>query len=516
MKLKNQQAWTDMLVDGVAKTLTQLRDLGLLSVIVPDCSAAPNEEVERQTNRILEAIGRYGSPSAQLVNSGISSASSEPTQQPPCPSRGKIFVGTEDSITTPLRYGHILVVPPRAFSEDTLSFKLIDADNVILALTGSLSGLQFTGKPAQGFKDNTAFTERPPKSALVDRIIIIDPLGGIPNSQKNDGARVFINLEEEFQGLLNTLSPDASPGEPGNSHLENLKLAKSALAMLPSTASVVITSPTEAANLKPSDNDTKTLIDGHIPAQVGTRRWQNPLIHNLLTDRPIYSSSLPLGRVKPAAHGAEAESPRMPTTTLAKRGLPVTIFPDPRANPWSPPPPGSSRLRLTDTCMDLPRLVHLINDSFGRKLDIEHYLRRVQDSLAGVIIAGEYEGAAILTWERPFGLPEEEAYGEGRLVPYLDKFAVLKRCQGAGGVADIVFNAMVRDCFPRGVCWRSRKNNPVNKWYFERSAGVRKLPDSTWAMFWTSPSAALDEQLMQDFEDVCKHVEPSWLDGKQD
>jgi amino-acid N-acetyltransferase len=202
----------------------------------------------------------------------------------------------------------------------------------------------------------------------------------------------------------------------------------------------------------------------------------------------------------------------MPTTTLAKRGLPVTIFPDPRVNRWQPPQPGVPRLRLTDTCIDLPRLVHLINDSFGRKLDVEHYLNRVKDSLAGIIIAGEYEGGAILTWETPFGLDEETAYREGRLVPYLDKFAVLRKSQGAGGVADIVFNAMVRDAFPEGVCWRSRKDNPVNKWYFERSRGVLKLPESNWAMFWTTPEAVLNDQMMIDYEDVCRNIAPSWAD----
>jgi amino-acid N-acetyltransferase len=247
---------------------------------------------------------------------------------------------------------------------------------------------------------------------------------------------------------------------------------------------------------------------------VKTRRWQNPLIHNLITDRPIYSASLPIGRVKPSARSTETTPARMPTTTLAKKGLPVTIFPDTRTGAWVPPKPGTPRLRLTDTCIDLPRLVHLINDSFNRQLDVEHYLRRVEDSLAGIIIAGEYEGGAILTWERPFGMDEETAYNTGRLVPYLDKFAVLKKSQGAGGVADIVFNAMVRDCFPTGVCWRSRKNNPVNKWYFERSCGVRKLPESNWAMFWTTPGAATSERVMGDYEDVCRNVVPSWADGK--
>lgn len=117
----------------------------------------------------------------------------------------------------------------------------------------------------------------------------------------------------------------------------------------------------------------------------------------------------------------------------------MTVYPDPGLTGWTPPKPDLPRLKLTDTCVDLPRLVHLIEDSFNRKLDVQDYLNRVERSLAGIIIAGEYEGGAILTWERPFGMDEKTAYESGRMVPYLDKFAVLKKSQGAGGVADIVF-----------------------------------------------------------------------------
>ena len=119
-----------------------------------------------------------------------------------------------------------------------------------------------------------------------------------------------------------------------------------------------------------------------------------------------------------------------------------------------------------------------------------------------------------MTWETPDGLDEQTAYDSGRLVPYLDKFAVLKRSQGAGGVADIVFNAMVRDCFPAGVCWRSRMKNPVNKWYFERSRGTWKLDDTTWAMFWTTPWSDSGERMVRDYESVCRNVVPSWADKK--
>lgn len=529
VKLRETQSWDDSLLDGVAKTLTQLRDLGLQSVIVVDCGLDEGpgpgcyQAVSQQVDRILRAIGRHGSPGAELVGSGIW-RTNEARQTLGSVGATNLFVGFGHAFTTPIRHGHILVVPPRALCEETLTYRPADANEVVFALTNFFAGLQYDKQTLAASKLDVGAHGRLLRKAVVDRIIVIDPYGGIPSRRQGDGARVFINLEEEFDSLHAALAAHEHPDPPRTAagiskrppakHVENLKLVKNTLAILPSTASAIITSPAEAANLRVSPAQAKGTKLGQFAGEVKTRRWQNPLIHNLLTDRPIYSASLPIGRIKSTGRGTEVPLTYMPTTTLAKKGLPVTIFPDPRAGPWLPPKPGSPRLRLTDTCIDLPRLIHLINDSFNRKLDVEHYLRRVEDSLAGIIIAGEYEGGAILTWERPFGLDEETAYREGRLVPYLDKFAVLKKSQGAGGVADIVFNAMVHDCFPSGVCWRSRKNNPVNKWYFERSCGVRKLPDSNWAMFWTTPEAATSEQLMRDYEYVCRNVVPSWDDAK--
>ena len=50
-------------------------------------------------------------------------------------------------------------------------------------------------------------------------------------------------------------------------------------------------------------------------------------------------------------------------------------------------------------CLDYSRLVKLIEDSFGRRLDIDHYRNRIRDKTAAVIVAGDYEGAAIVTKE---------------------------------------------------------------------------------------------------------------------
>lgn len=210
--------------------------------------------------------------------------------------------------------------------------------------------------------------------------------------------------------------------------------------------------------------------------------------------------------------GSNMPHPPISHTTFVKRGMPLSVFPDPRVETWSAHQAGS--VKLSDSCIDLPRLVYLIEDSFNHTLDVQDYLNRVNDRLAGVIIAGEYEGGAILTWELPPGVADDGSEASrSRMVPYLDKFAVLKRSQGAGGVADMVFNAMVRTCFPTGVCWRSRKDNPVNKWYFERSRGTWKLADTNWTMFWTTPGLPNDQQKLQDYEAVCRSIEPSWADN---
>lgn len=441
-----------------------------------------------------------------MIDSPITIGASTDTPISPFTSQN-LFVGNPHCLTAALQEDEIPIIPSFGYTADTCSRKPVDADEAILALIRHLSGLQFLGHEVAEDLQNTKLL----KAAEVYRLIILDPLGGIPANNRATERHLFLNLEQEFEEVKDHLLRASTTGSIGielrkanAQHLKNAELAKNALSLLPPTSSVVVTTPQEAAKERgPTEMDW---------ALVGTRRGQNPLIHNLLTDKPVQSSSLPTERFKTIKSLTGA--PQIGSlTTLAKRGMPLTIFPDPRVTPWRPPQPGEKGLNLTDPCIDLPRLVNLIEDSFGRKLDIDHYLKRIQGNLAGVIIAGEYEGGALLTWEKPWGLKGAEADDPARLVPYLDKFAVLRKSQGAGGVADIVFNAMVRTCFPSGVCWRSRRDNPVNKWYFERSRGTVKFKDMNWAMFWTTPK--LDEQRFQDYESVCRGVEPSWADKKQ-
>lgn len=508
VKLYRPQTIDDSTMEGVAKTLSQLRMLGLLSVVVMDCgSESPTALRSEQANRLAFLLDTFDSRSATVIQNFLL-VDSSPTDPP------KTGSPRLDAtyIRRVLDAGKIPIINDNLPGRDTGDPEKPPPESVIVALTRLLSTSEHT---------HGEVPSEPP--ATIESVIVLDPAGGIPMASDSGITHRFVNLEQEFDSIAaslseqrsrpNTSGSDHSPEVP-ESHTRNLVMVKDILSILPPAASALITSPYLAATIsRPeavSQQPTRQERQHSGFATVRTRPTKNPLIHHLLTDKPVYSPSLPVDKISRRGPNG-GHTPNTEMATLLKRGMPVTILGGTGTRPWTPPEPGTRRLRLSDPAVDLERLTYLIEDSFGRKLDVEDYLRRVDDRIAGIIVAGEYEGGAILTWERPFGLSEKEAYETGRFVPYLDKFAVLRSRQGSGGVADIVFNAMVQDCFPHGVCWRSRKNNPVNKWYFERSiGGTKKLEGTGWAMFWTTRGLQLGSQQLMDYEDVCRQTQPSW------
>lgn len=527
IKLRDPQHLEQDTMLGVAKTLVQLRMLGLLSVVVVDCGLVEDRHAsQEQALRLCEAIDSFGKPASKLMNNILMGPPWKGDSSQPSITSDTMYVDDGGALARTFQHGLIPVISSLASRDGLSSSQPVDSDRVLLALTSFLSGFQFP-EAAQGPALHETPLRGPEKIAAVERVIIIDPLGGTPVIGRPGATHSFVNLEQEFQSLIKHLmGAESAPlgvvgkvDPPPATHAANLRLARDTLDILPPSSSALITTPWAAANtISRPDHPVAPTTTGNygrfgLDGMVTTRRKQNPLLHNLLTDKPVYSSSLPMKRARDAGDDNSRAEPAT-AATLVKRGMPLTILPDPAVHPWVRPQPGSPQLRLTDNCVDLPRLVHLIEDSFNRRLDVQDYLDRVNDRLAGIIIAGEYEGGAILTWETPPGLSSQEAYESGRMVPYLDKFAVMKSRQGSGGVADIVFNAMVRDCFPEGVCWRSRKDNPVNKWYFERSAGTNKLSDSPWAMFWTTVGLKAQGSTLLDYAAVCRGVVPSWASNK--
>jgi amino-acid N-acetyltransferase len=142
--------------------------------------------------------------------------------------------------------------------------------------------------------------------------------------------------------------------------------------------------------------------------------------------------------------------------------------------------------------LDPTKTTALLEQSFKRKLNEKSFYTRLEKSLDFVVIAGDYEGAAIVT--------NEPTSDSSCTISYLDKFAVLPSHQGDGTV-DFLWVALHDETYglghpfsvnPNGgkqgrgegrdLVWRSRSDNPINKWYFERSSGHLRL--GSWVLFW--------------------------------
>ena len=536
IKIRAPQSVDGRILQGVGHTLSQLARLGLSCVVVVDPENGQGRSKESklgigQADRIVDIINSCYGPGARRVDSAVGVSPFSDRVSRSLKLLDGIRIMHRDQLLAPLRRGMIPVIAPVGFDVDVQRIVRVVANDVVLALTREFAGLQSDALAKGDAQELAEKIITLQQQVSIDRIIILDPLGGIPATDRMQGAHVFINLEQEFEFIKRDLeatplqfikaqesstteierqdeqtaeSPDSRHSDT-NFHVKNLELLRDTLALLPPSSSAFLTTPEAVAN---SQSRPPLASEG---PRVQTRRQRNPLIHNLLTDKPVFSSSLPSHRspnpVAATSFPAVSSSP----ATFFKRGMPVSIVPDPLEQAWTPPSPSHPSIDLSDPRIDLPRLIYLIEDSFNRKLDVAHYLARVKDRIAGVIIAGEYEGGALLTWETPPGFPTDD---RSHMVPYLDKFAVLKRSQGAGGVADIVFKTMVRDCFPNGVCWRSRMDNPVNKWYFERARGSWKMPGTNWTMFWTTDGVEGGDGAFLEYEAICKSVVPSWADKK--
>lgn len=132
-----------------------------------------------------------------------------------------------------------------------------------------------------------------------------------------------------------------------------------------------------------------------------------------------------------------------------------------------------------------PALAALLEEAFGKKLP-EAYFESISPKLLKIYASATLRGAAIVTKEgsetftRPLGSEScfhrlvitssryltFLVYGAG--FPYLDKFAVSPSAQG-DKLGDDVWHALVSG--QPELLWRSRSDNRVNSWYFERSHG---------------------------------------------
>ncbi len=443
--VKIQGPFSSAQLESVAKGMAYLQKLGLVSVIVVDrddlhsgiengLSAQDLRQIAmRDVERTVSSLIKYRAPARPVLATVIRSRSVSFASQS---DRHELYVEGEglEHIRRAVEDGEIPVIMPFALDENCKSH-LVHGNAIIKALTTAMVDAgRSLGRSSDGVPVASDMTPL--------RLLIINREGGIPSYARSGMPHLSINLESEHDFIRRNFLPQWQQTHP--TALSNLELAKECLAIMPRSSSALVVSHKSPA----------------------------ALIANLITNRPTYSASLP--------HALLTEGKISPhTPTLIRKGLPVAVIRDHKS-------------------IDKAKLTELLEKSFGRILDQEGFYRRLEHHLDFLIVIGDYAGAALCTFE---GMDEADASNPHLPFCYLDKFAVLPSHQGDGTV-DFLWVALRDETFGRGLkdaanpnvgslsgvghgrdlIWRSRVDNPVNKWYHERSNGF--ITRGRWKMFW--------------------------------
>ncbi|HBS04672.1 MAG TPA: hypothetical protein DEA96_06900 [Leptospiraceae bacterium] len=124
--------------------------------------------------------------------------------------------------------------------------------------------------------------------------------------------------------------------------------------------------------------------------------------------------------------------------------------------------------------VDRQRLVALLQESFGRRLNDESIL----DRMIEMHIDSRYRGAVLL----------EDYQG----MRYLSKFAVGLQARGEG-VAQELWDSVLAQ--PGPLFWRSRRKNTIHRWYERLADGFHRL--DYWTVYWKNTSSNRIPELIE-------------------
>lgn len=455
--VKIQAPFTDRQLESIARGMVYLEKLGLLSVIVVENDQLPRGDsrertaLVEETMRVVSALENQGARARPVLGAVVRlgpkagvECSSEPREydEP----EAHTFPGDLVHIRSALRAGEIPVLPPFALDSFCRSIR-VDGNDVIAALVrGMVEAAALDQTSPLGEEDPSSSPDEIDLTPL--RLMIITREGGIPSYARQGMPHLLVNLTSEYDYIRDTFDPRWKLSH--SNALSNLKLARTCLAYMPPTSSAVMVS----------------------------HRSPSSLIGNLITNKPALSSSLPHALLQ-SHRKLTADTP-----TILRHGLPIRV------------------VRRVDE-LDKPKLKDLLEQSFRRQLDDAPFWERMERDLDFVIVAGDYAGAAIVTRE-PCAAGTSDAIAP---LTYLDKFAVRPENQGDGTV-DFLWVALHDETYGLGLpfsanpnggkegkgegrdlVWRSRADNPVNKWYFERSTGHMRQDD--WVLFWCDAEVRL-------------------------
>ncbi|KZV93800.1 DUF619-domain-containing protein [Exidia glandulosa HHB12029] len=457
--VKLQGPFTDRQLESVARGMVYLEKLGLVSIIVVERDDwEPGSPGERQqavddAMRVAAALELQGAKARPMLDTLVrlgphpddtNSRATERMEDPVRPPEAHALLSDLVPLRSALRAGEIPVLPPLVLDSFCRSVR-VDSNDLLAALARGL--VEAAARPGRRPVDAAPSSEM---NLTPLRLMIINREGGVPSYARGGLPHLLVNLSSEYDYIHDTFDSSWKHSHPYA--LSNLELARQCLAYMPPSASAVMVS----------------------------HRSPKALIGNLITNKPALSSSLPhallqsTGKLTPD------------TPTLIRRGLPVRV------------------IRSLDE-VDRPKLARLLEGSFGRTLDEKAFFSRLEHTLDFVIVSGDYAGAAVVTNE-----------GDGGRISYLDKFAVAPEHQGDGTV-DFLWVALHDESYglglpysvnpnggkegagvPRDLVWRSRADNPVNRWYFERASGHMRL--GKWVLFWCDAEARIRERVARRFE----------------
>lgn len=443
--VKLQGPFTDRQLDSVCKGLVYLEKLGLVSVIVVELDDwirgddGEKVAVTNEVNRVVSALESQGARARPILQSVVR-LGPKPLDTPlpdnnltenneiPIP-EAHTLPHDLNTIRSTLRAGEIPVLPPLALDSFCRTVRIHSNDVIGALAKGMVEAGNAPINPSQASADDVDLTPL--------RLMIINREGGIPSYARSGLPHLLVNLTAEHKHIHDTFHESWATTNPTS--LGNVALARTCLEHMPPSSSAIMVS----------------------------HRSPSSLIGNLITNKPELSSSLPHALLQTNRKLSPA------TPTIMRRGLPIRVV-----NKASE--------------LDRGRLSALLEDSFNRNLDEEAYYKRLEERLDFAIVAGDYAGAAIVTNEGPLSSPDR--------ITYLDKFAVDPMHQGDGTV-DFLWVALHDESYGLGLpfsanpnggkggegngtdlVWRSRADNPVNKWYFERASGHVRI--GKWVMFW--------------------------------
>ncbi|KAI8985173.1 hypothetical protein BDB01DRAFT_843006 [Pilobolus umbonatus] len=407
---------------SVGNTLYKLQKLGLTSIVVSDnpnwqndksSAIELNKRMIRESMTLVESIEKAGGR-ARLVYGGVIERSNVASKS--------IDINL-DFVHYGLSHNQIPIVVPILTDTDGLQVP-ITANEAMTALTNKLAKQRLNPR------------------LVPSKIVVINKEGGIPNHERPGTAHSLVNIQEEYKDIQAAFSKNHQWNQSYPNTMENLSAIRHCLNDLPISSSAII---------------------------VPVSSLPNALIANLVTDKPLFSSSLPI---------TDKTRINQAKTTVLRHGIEINSF-----------------QRLDE--IDVNRLSSLLEASFGKVVDRDGFYKRLENVMASVIVAGDYEGAVVMT--------NEKVAEDSRSHAYLDKFAIAPSSQGIG-LTDILWRKMC-DGYPE-LFWRSRKDNGVNKWYFERCNGYLRLKDSNWVLFWHGKNGY---QHIQEYAKIADFIPASFI-----